>query len=247
MRDSEWQTYLALQEAGPLTHQGSRLAPAPWEEHIQQEGFCDTAPPSTPAQALRSLLDGRCSSRLLRNPLDRSALLQLLTLALLGSTRRPPYRPYPTSGACDELGLLVAASKVWDLEEGAYWVVTAEGGVSLAHAASLEGHFAAFERLAAPFQGFDPSQPPAASLLILADWRRLERRYANCILASALWDAGALLQTLSLAACAVDLHSCISACVQPSLVEAWLQLDCRDIGHIGTLALGGPVREERSG
>jgi oxazoline/thiazoline dehydrogenase len=247
MIDSEWQTYLALQEAGPLVPPRPAPGPAPWENQMRAESFFKKDPTSAPAQSLRSLLEGRRSSRILWNPLNLSDLHQLLSLALLSTTRRPPYRPYPTSGASDELGLLVAARKVRGLEEGAYWVSTHGGGVSLSPAASLDDRFAAFERRAAPFQGFKPSRPPAASLLVLADWRRLGSRYANCVLASGLWDAGTLLQTLSLAAFAVDLHACISACVQPRLIEAWLQLDCRDIGHIGTLALGGPVREERSG
>ncbi len=247
MIDSEWQTYLALQEAGPLVQPRPAPGPAPWEKQVQQDGLFELETALAPAQALRSLLDGRRSSRMLWNPLDLSDLRQLLSLALLSTTRRPPYRPYPTSGASDELGIVVAARKVRGLEEGAYWVSTHGGGVSLSHAASLDERFAAFELRAAPFQGSSPARPPAASLLILADWRRLGSRYANCVLASGLWDAGTMLQTLSLAACAVDLHACISACVQPRLIEAWLQLDCRDIGHIGTLALGGPVQEERSG
>lgn len=248
MIDSEWQTYLALQNAGPLVPTGPAPGSAPWEKQVKPEDLFEKDLAPAPGQALRSLLDGRRSSRILWNPLDLSDLRQLLSLALLSTTRRPPYRPYPTSGASDELGIVVAARKVRGLDEGAYWVSThGGGGVSLSPAASLDERFAAFERRAAPFQGFNPSCPPAASLLILADWRRLESRYANCVLASGLWDAGTMLQTLSLAACAVDLHACISACVQPRLIEAWLQLDCRDIGHIGTLALGGPVREERSG
>jgi hypothetical protein len=185
---------------------------------------------------------------MLWNPLDLSDLHQLLSLALFSATRRPPYRPYPTSGASDELGIVVAARNVRGLDEGAYWVLTDGdgGGVSLSPAARLDGRFAAFERLAAPFQGCGPSHPPAASLLIQAAWRRLESRYVNCVLASALWDTGTLLQTLSLAAGAVGLLACISACVQPELVARWLQLDCRDIGHTGSLALGGPVPATRS-
>ena len=241
LNDTEWRAYLALQDAGPLPHPGLMPEPAPWESGGQvQIDEQDAAAPEV--SALRLLLDGRRSSRELWNPLDISDLRQTLCLALT-STRRPPLRPYPTSGCCDELGVLLAARGVRGLEEGAYWVV-ADGRISFLRTASLDEGYAEIERQAVPFLGLPTERPPAVSLFIMADWRRLSARYENCILASALWDCGALYQTLLLAASAVGLNACVSACVQPRLIQAWLQLDHREIGHIGTVALGGSPQEE---
>src|SRR6266567_7440472 len=117
MLDSEWQTYLALQEAGPLVPQGPRPGLAPWENRMKPANSFEKESASAPARALRFLLERRRSSRILWNPLDLSDLHQLLSLALLSTTRRPPYRPYPTSGASDELGIVVAVRKVRGLEE----------------------------------------------------------------------------------------------------------------------------------
>lgn len=107
-------------------------------------------------------------------------------------------------------------------------------------AASLEHpDYIEFERTASAYWGLPASTAPAAMLLVLADWRALAARYTNCVLASALWDCGVLLQTLSLAAAAVGANACIGACIRPTLVGSWLGLDCREFGHVGTLALGG--------
>ncbi len=247
MSAEEWQTYLALEQAGPRSSPYSGIVPAlpPWGNGEVENGSLLQAK-GTLISPLHALLSQRRSASHLWHPLSKRALSHLLSLALSRPTQGPPFRPYPTSGGCDELGILIAARNVEGLSEGAYWASMNETG-SLAFAAPLDEHYAAFERCLCPFLGHTPAYPPAALLLILADWRRLAVRYENCVLASALWDCGTLLQTLHLAATATEVNARICACIQPRLVEAWLQLDCRTIGHIGTLALGGPVREKGNG
>ncbi len=116
-----------------------------------------------------------------------------------------------------------------------------DGAGALPYAAPLDERYEAFEQRLCPFLGISPdASPPAALLLVLADWRRLGARYESCVLASALWDCGTLLQTISLAAAASQINARLCACVQPRLVEAWLHLDCREVGQVGLLALGGP-------
>jgi SagB-type dehydrogenase family enzyme len=243
MPEAEWQTYLALEQAGPRSSPYSGIIPAlpPWGNgEVENGSLLQTE--DTLISPLHALLSKRRSASHLWHPLSKHALSQLLRLSLSRPTQGPPFRPYPTSGGCDELGILIAARNVEGLSEGAYWASIKETG-SLAFAAPLDEHYAAFERRMCPFLGHTPAYPPAALLLILADWRRLAARYENCLLASALWDAGALLQTLHLAATATKVNACICACIQPRLVETWLHLDCQQVGQVGLLALGGRFEE----
>lgn len=238
MSAEEWQTYLALQFAGPrkFVPAARLVAPPPWgrgEIGIQEK---DAGSPSV--HALQALLLQRRSVRDLATPVDLTVLLQVLHLALARPDSSPLSRHYPTSGGCDELGILVAARRVKGLPEGAYWAATDTMG-SLLRAASLSPVFDEFERIAIPYLGLSRERTPAVTLLILADWRKLSARYEHCVLASALWDSGTLLQTLSLAAAAVGVHACISACIQPELIATWLGIACEDFGHIATLSLGG--------
>lgn len=137
------------------------------------------------------------------------------------------------------MGVLVVARNVHDLSPAAYWAASEDGG-GLRIAASLEHpDFLEFERTASAYWGLPAGTTPAVMLLVLADWRVLAARYTHCVLASALWDCGALLQTLSLAAAATGVNACIGACIRPRLVGSWLGLDCREFGHVGTIALGG--------
>jgi len=240
MREAEWRTYLALERAGPRTGARAQQSPAPppW-------GNGEVSAPWSPAEpaqvaALGDLLAARRSAAHLGHPLDVAALRQVLSLTLSRPAPGRPFRPYPTSGGCDELGILIAARRVQGLPEGAYWAAMDEVG-SLPYAAPLDERYEAFEQRFCPFLGIAAgAPPPSALLLVLADWRRLGTRYESCVLASALWDCGALLQTISLAAAASQINACLCACVQPRLVEAWLHLACREVGQVGLLALGGP-------
>ncbi len=238
MSPEEWHTYLALQKAGPRRpmQQYSLIDPSPWGSG--RISVDERRKGTSTVSSLRNLLELRRSVRELTIPLDLSALLQLLELSLARPAAKPTARRYPTSGGTDELGVLVIARRIEDLSQGAYWATTDPAGV-LSAAAPLNDACTEFERHNAPYLGFEPSRPPSATLLVLADWRKLSVRYEHCILASALWDCGILLQTLSLAAAAVGVRSCISACIQPVLVGSWLKLSHEDFGHVGTLALGG--------
>lgn len=231
--DREWATYLALQDAGPVADPGSTSRARPWGHgRLRAPDLGGAAMPAM----LNDLLAHRRSDRNLTTPLTLAQLCQLLGLVL--SPSAPGRRRYPTSGGCDELGVLVVARSVEGLEPGAYWAVD-HGGQSFHRAAPLDHRFERFETQCLPFLGLTPAAPPAATLLVFAAWARLTARYRHCVLASALWDCGALLQTVSLAATALALPACVCACVQPVLVEAWLDLPCRDVGHIGTMMLGG--------
>jgi SagB-type dehydrogenase family enzyme len=237
MNETEWQTYLTLEYAGPRP--GSSTSPPPpappWKNGEVSSGVLpQTADPGV--IALRTLLDKRRSASELWHPLESTALIQVLSLALTRPAQAP-HRRYPTSGGCDELGMLIVARNVSGLDEGAYWAASENGAFSFA--APLDDNYAAFERRVCPFLGLTPAYSPAALLLILADWRRLAARYTNCLLASALWDAGTLLQTLHLAATAYEINACICACIQPRLIEAWLNLDCQEVGQVGLIALSG--------
>ena len=238
MLEEEWRTYLALEQAGPRSGprdvQGGTLPP--WGNGDVPAAW--SPPVDTLVSSLHTLLGTRRSAARLWHPLAVATLRQVLSLALARPAQGAPFRSYPTSGGCDELGVLIAARRVEGLREGAYWATTDEAG-ALSYAAPLDERYTAFERCACPFLELPPAFPPAALLLILADWRRLSSRYANCVLASALWDCGAMLQTLHLAATATQIHACICACVQPRLIEAWLQLDCRNVGQVGLIAFGG--------
>lgn len=238
MNETEWQTYLALEHAGPRP--GSSTSPPlpapPWKNGEASSAFLpQTTNPGV--IALCTLLDKRRSASELWHPLESTALGQVLSLALTRPAQGAPHRRYPTSGGCDELGVLVVARNVSGLDEGAYWAASENGAFSFA--AHLDDSYAAFERCVCPFLGLTPAYPPAALLLILADWQRLAARYTNCLLASALWDAGTLLHTLHLAATACEINACICACIQPHLIETWLSLDCRSIGQVGLIALSG--------
>jgi hypothetical protein len=239
MNETEWQTYLALEHAGPRP--GSSTSPPlpapPWKNGEVESGILpQTAAPGV--VALRTLLDKRRSASELWHPLESTALGQMLSLALTRPAQGAPHRRYPTSGGCDELGVLIVARNVLGLDEGAYWAAMKENA-AFSFAAPLDRYYAAFECCVCPFLGLTPAYPPAALLLILADWRRLAARYENCLLASALWDCGTLLQTLHLAATATEVNACICACIQPRLVGTWLRLDCQQVGQVGLLALGG--------
>lgn len=236
MLEEEWRTYLALEQAGPRPGPRDALTAPPWGNGDIPQGWLP--PTSGLPLPLATLLGTRRSAALLFHPLNVAALRQVLSLALARPEQGAPHRPYPTSGGCDELGVLVAARRVEGLNEGAYWA-TANEGRTLSYAARLDQNYLAFERRACPFLELPPGETPAALLLIMADWHRLSSRYTNCVLASALWDCGALLQTLHLAATAVEVNACICACVQPRLIEAWLDLDCRNVGQVGLIALGG--------
>ncbi len=235
MDEAEWATYLSLQQAGPRLSAHNGVRPRPWGRGVVEEPVLEG---SASAGALRDLLLTRRSSRELMYPLDLARLHALLGVVLGAVPGQPGRRRYPTSGGCDELGVLVVARSVGGVEPGAYWAAS-HADRTLHWAAPLDARFARFEACYAPFLGMSPEKPPAATLLIFAAWERLSARYEHCVLASALWDSGALLQTLTLAAGALDIRACICACIQPVLLEAWLDLSCREVGHIGTLALGG--------
>jgi hypothetical protein len=236
MNEMEWQTYLALEQAGPRP--GSSTSPPlpapPWKNGEVENGVLPQTADSG-VIALRTLLEKRRSASELWHPLESTALSQVLSLALTRPAQGAPHRRYPTSGGCDELGVLIAARNVPGLDEGAYWATSENGAFSFA--APLDEHYAAFERCVCPFLGLTPAYPPAALLLVMVDWRRLAARYTNCLLSSAFWDAGILLQTLHLAATATAINTCLCACVQPRLIETWLHLDCRNIGQVGLIAL----------
>ncbi len=242
MNEVEWQTYLALQQSG-LAQQSQvqqSLEDPPWRNGEIEPGWGVEL--SQPAQAFTSLVERRRSTNELSYAMDVATLRLLLALSLARPAERPRSRPYPTSGGLDELGILVAARSVEGLPEGAYWAATGREHAFLC-AASLDGAYEAFEQRACPYLGLSPASPPAAFLLVFVDWRKIAAHYEQCVLASGLLDCGALLQTLSLAAGAVGLNACICACIQPVLIERWLKLACREIGHIGTIALGGqPAR-----
>lgn len=238
MNEMEWQTYLALQQSGlaqpPQAEQ--LLEDPPWESgEVKQDRGVDLSPH---VQAFSSLAQRRLSTNDLTYMMDVAPLRLLLALSLARPAERPRSRPYPTSGGLDELGILIAARSVDGLPEGAYWASAGEEH-TFRRAASLNGAYEEFEQQACPYLGLAPASPPAAFLLVFADWRTLAARYVQCVLSSGLMDSGALLQTLSLAAGAVGLNACICACIQPVLIERWLKLACREIGHIGTMALGG--------
>lgn len=238
MDEAEWSTYLSLQNAGPRSPeiQQFSFARPPWGNGE----IGDTEPQNEvlSVSCLRTLLARRKSAANVSNPLALTELRLMLSLALDRPTRKPPFRPYPTSGGCDELGILIAARSVLGLQEGAYWASTDAQG-SFPRVAPLNHAFASFERCVLPFLGLSPAFPPAAILVIMADWRRLSARYVHCVLASALWDCGTLLQTLALTATVTELNARICACIQPQLIEDWLGIDCRVIGQIGMIALGG--------
>lgn len=239
MNEEEWNTYLALANAGPRSGpQGGQVLPPPWQDGgIFEESFPRSM---SLLSALQTLFSTRRSTSCVSSSLGQADIFRLLALALARPEQGAPFRSYPTSGGCDELGILVVARNVQGLAEGAYWANMISKR-KLSYAASLDENYHAFERLACLFLGED--LPAAALLLIFADWQRLTRRYASCVLASALWDAGALLQTLQLSATALAINSCAVACVQPRLVEAWLHLDCQRVGQVGLLALGGAPKE----
>ena len=232
--DEEWQTYLALESAGPtVTPQGVTGVP-PWTGEVPAVKLSNPR-----SVGLREVLESRRSSRVLWRPLPLSVLLEILYLTLGRPKDRPYSRVYPTSGGCDELGILVVARNVTGLPPAAYWAVGDDRG-RLRKAASLENpYFLEFERVASSYWGLPEGATPSAMLIVLADWKSLAARYKNCVLASALWDCGALLQTVSLAAAAVGAKACISACVRPRLVGSWLGIDYREFGHIGTIGIGG--------
>lgn len=239
MQKAEWRTYLALERAGPRAGSRGKPAPAPppWGNG---EVAAELPQEDTPSVAsLRSLLARRRSASELGQPFGIADLRLVLSLTLSRPAPGPPYRSYPTSGGCDELGILIAARRVQGLPEAGYWAAMDEAG-GLSYAAPIDERYEAFEQRACPFLGLSSASPPAVLLLVMADWRRLAARYAHCVLASALWDCGTLLQTISLAATTSEISARICACVQPRLVEAWLHLDCRDVGQVGLLALGGP-------
>lgn len=234
LRSEEWQVYLALEAAGPTWKAQLPDPPPPWAGEIYGLGL---SRPET--AALRKILEKRRSSRVLWKSLTLATLLEILGLALERPKDRPKSRVYPTSGGCDELGVLVIARNVRDLPAAAYWATGGDAD-GLKIAASLEHpDYIEFERSACVYWGLPANTTPAAMLLLMADWRVLAARYINCMLASALLDCGTLLQTLSLAAAAVGTNACIGACIRPTLVGSWLGLDCGEFGHVGTLALGG--------
>lgn len=234
MHTFEWLTYFNLHEAGPHdAKENSSVSSPPWGTGTPPEV---NAHSSDLAQIFKNILNRRRSSRNLAQEIPSEVLLEMLSLALGRPLLRPLSRRYPTAGGCDELGILVVARRVENMVPGAYWADFE--GASLKKAAEFGREYSKFEQILCRFFGVAITEAPAVTLLIMADWRKLERKYKNCVLASALLDCGGLLQTLSIAAATLRLRACISACIQPALIENWLGISAREYGHIGTLSLG---------
>lgn len=234
MHSFEWLTYFNLHEAGPNELTENVLVPAPpWGNGTPPEIDMYS---SDVANAFKNIVDRRRSSRNLAHEVPRETLFEVLSLALGRPFLRSHSRRYPTAGNCDELGILVVARRVEGLAPAAYWADSEEE--SLKWAAELSREYLGFEEVLCKFFGVTTDESPAVNLLIMSDWRKLERKYKNCVLTSALLDCGGLLQTLSIAAAAVRLRACISMCIQPLLIERWLGISAKEYGHIGTICLG---------
>lgn len=234
MNTFEWLTYYNLHQAGPCDQSERKNVPAPpWGTGEPPEISTYS---SDVANTFKNIADRRRSVRDLSHEVSQNALLEVLSLTLGRPYLRPYARRYPTSGSCDELGILVVASRVEGMRPAAYWA--SANDQSLKKAAELTDEYLAFEEVLCTFFSLPISESPAVSLLIMADWKKLESKYQNCVLASALLDCGGLLQTLSIAAATLRLKACISCCIQPTMIERWLGLSGREYGHIGTFCLG---------
>ncbi|MEC5182471.1 hypothetical protein [Arthrobacter sp. CG_A4] len=83
------------------------------------------------------------------------------------------------------------------------------------------------------------SMVPAVIVALVCNWEAVANSYQNCTLVTGLWDAGVLLQTMSLSASSQELPSCISAVVPPTEVQAKLGINTDTHGIVGTFTVGG--------
>jgi len=234
MNEIELLTYLNLENSKPVINLNSYTQKIPpWEEGNPPE---IKIYPNSRAADFLNVIDLRRSTRNLYNAITKNDLFKLLNLSLGRPFLRRYFRRYPTSGACDELGVLIIANKVEGIPRAAYWA-HAENN-ELKWAADLNDKYLEFEIESCKHFGLTIDKAPSLTFLIFADWKRLEKKYQNCVLASALLDCGGMLQTMSIAAATIHLRACISGCIRPKLIQDWIGLDCKYFGHVGTICFG---------
>jgi SagB-type dehydrogenase family enzyme len=193
--------------------------------------------PAPEPSPLGELLDRRASSRELTRPLDAASLGAFLSRSF---SRNAGGRPSPTSGGVDELRAVVLVRRVRGVRPGAYWHDPDRGELApiapARHSAALVRHNLGRARW---YLGVGPRQAPSVLLLIMAAWDRLLARYENVTLLSGYWDAGALMQTMYLAAADLALPACALACVSPLANARWLGVEPFRMSQVGAFALGG--------
>lgn len=235
----ELTVYERVARAGPRRHPVMVRPVPPWSPGGPASGHAVVRLPGGHGDITADLLRQRRSRRRLWRPLPADRLAAVLQAALgRGPDGR---RPYPTSGGCDELQFLLLAVRVPGLAPGAWWVLP--DGLGLVPQPLDD---TATERIVGQVcacTGVERHRAPSAVILLCCDWETLAGRYGNCTLVSGLWDCGAAVQALYMAATAAGLPACAVAVVQARPLAAALGVDHASFGHVGTFALGGPFPE----
>jgi SagB-type dehydrogenase family enzyme len=236
---AELAVYERVAGAGPLPHPVTVRPAPPWSPGGPASGHPVVRLPGGQGDTIAALLQQRRSQRRLWRPLPVDQLAAVLQAALgHGPDGR---RPYPTSGGCDELQFLLLAERVPGLAPGAWWVLP--DGLQLVSQPLDDKATEQIVRQVCACTGVERHHAPSAVILLCCDWETLAGRYGNCTLVSGLWDCGAAVQALYLAATGAGLPACAVAVVQAGPLAAALGVDHASFGHVGTFALGGPFTE----
>lgn len=243
-----------------LMHGGSRL-------DTRAAGYGDSFPHGQPVHAegvprptigervpLRSLADARRGLSLeealrLRvssrdhggRPVGRAQIGSLLDGSLRvrrrvqGPAEELAWRPVPTGGARSGLSAVVIANRVGDLERGVY-----EYDAVSHDLAPTAGPWPAMDRwlaLAGRMTGIDVAEVQALLLMTL-DYRRPAQKYEAIVYATALKEAGAVLQSLALVSTDLGLSFCPMGGGFAS--TAGLGSDVREVAVVCEAVIGTP-------
>jgi hypothetical protein len=190
-----------------------------------------------------SLFPDRFSSRALSRPLSAEILF-----AVLGSVSVPHSGSgrvaIPTSGGLNEISLMAIVNRVPQIEAGTY-SVAGQGSILRPQRQGDPIRTVVNDNVALRL-GLQPNEQASAVLLLFADFTAISHCYTSAVLVSSLWDAGALLLGLQVAACRSQLSSCIVGTTLNSALASYLPRPITHVGNVGIIALGGSNAEDLS-
>jgi SagB-type dehydrogenase family enzyme len=190
-------------------------------------------PPVDIVTEFSAVLANRRSGRNLSGAPSARVVLAMLRGAFSRSGGR---RPYAASGSLDEHHVLLQVNRADDFEPGFYWL--ANDGLRLYWLGDdhrLRGH--ATREIRSALGGVEA---PAVALHFLAHWSSIAERYDGCTLATALINAGAIIQVAYQVAYAVGLECCAATIGADHELLAAIGLSRNEWGRTACLAMGLP-------
>lgn len=191
------------------------------------------------AVLLRSLMAARKSRRDLWRKLTFKEISSLLALTFEPTSLQPPRNLWASVGGLNAIEFVIVAYNIEGLKQHAYLITRDRSGVSLMPIAPLDESYQEFAKVALGYWGLTQNQHPASIILALSHWAKLGTHYEYSVFYSGVAEAAIALHTISQIASSMSLNSCLSSCVQPDIVGRWLGINPTEVGHIGTIGLGG--------